>query len=71
MPGTRRSGAMDLLDRANVPIQGERGRDEFPDRGAKWNVPVVDIQRCFGLIDAASASRWEHVNDKYCDDQSR
>ena len=49
---------------------GERGADEFSDRGAEGNESVEDVERGLGLVDAAAADAGKDVEHQHGDDQA-
>src|SRR5579864_1410452 len=49
---------------------GERRGDELADGGAKWDVTVVNVKSCLGLIHATAASAREEPDDQRRYDQA-
>src|SRR6185369_17462330 len=50
---------------------GQRSSDEFSDCGAEWDVPVIDIERRLGLIDATAPHSRENMEHQDRHNQSR
>ncbi len=43
---------------------GERGAQEFPDRGAERDEAIVDVERSLGLIDATAANAGKNMENQ-------